>query len=65
MHYRLVKRNSLTELEAAVAKLHSEGWEFHNVDHGPTLAQALQIILSDENLKLGVAISMRREWVDE
>jgi hypothetical protein len=64
MHYRLVKRNSLTELEAAVHALMQEGWRLHNKEHGPTIGEALDTVLGDASVKMGVSVSMQRAWRD-
>ena len=63
MHYRLVKRDNLTFLESAVKELMAKGWRLHQPEHGPTVGEALQMLHGDkENIKLGIAVSMAREW---
>lgn len=54
--YRMVTRRTLGELEKAVRKLQLNGWTMQNQDHGPTVAEALDVIAGGGM----VTVAMRR-----
>ena len=60
--HRLVGRNNLTDLEAAVKELAEDGWEIENPDHGPTIGQVLAQTANPKGVgvSLPIGVGMRK-----
>ena len=66
--HRLVGRNTLSDLEAAVTELAEDGWEIENPDHGPTIGQALDAAIKRSRgigIHLPLGVGMRKPVSEE
>jgi hypothetical protein len=65
--HRLVGRNNLSDLEAAVTELAEDGWEVENPDHGPTIGQVLAQTTNPHGVgvTLPIGVGMRKPVSEE